>query len=453
MGGLFASLISTTGALRAYDKQLNVTQNNVANSQTPGFVRQRLQLLPRNFSTRQELSGGVAVGELISSRDVYIERNVWSNNHSLGRHAQQALDLGQIEPVFKIAEGTGIPGQLNKFFNAVSSWSVNPNDSIARQVVLDRAGAVARSFNETADALGEAAANADRDIRNVVDKVNDLAGKVLKLNQERRTDRRRLEDPALDAQIYSTLEELSEYVDFNALEQPDGSITLLFGGQTPLVQGNRQTKLKADFSSPEPKIVDEFDQEVTGQLNEGKLKGLIETRTVQLPSYVEGLNRLAETFANRVNEVLSGGLDGNGSPPPQDLFTFDSGVGAAFTLRTNNLAPSELAAAETTAPNGNGNALRLAALQTSQEIDGASFNEFYGQVSARLGRDLNNARQSEGLQKQLVIQARTLREEHTGVSLDEEAARLVETQRAYEANAQLFSVLNSLTDTLIGLMR
>jgi flagellar hook-associated protein FlgK len=39
------------------------------------------------------------------------------------------------------------------------------------------------------------------------------------------------------------------------------------------------------------------------------------------------------------------------------------------------------------------------------------------------------------------------------VSLDEEAARLIEAQRAYQANAQLFSVLNSLTDTLINLLQ
>ncbi|MBL8234262.1 MAG: hypothetical protein JNL98_37545, partial [Bryobacterales bacterium] len=82
-----------------------------------------------------------------------------------------------------------------------------------------------------------------------------------------------------------------------------------------------------------------------------------------------------------------------------------------------------------------------------------SFTEFYGQLGARIGRDLVRVRNGAALQEQLANQARALREQQSGVSLDEEAARLIEAQRAYQANAQLFKVLNELTDTLIGLMR
>ncbi|MDX1980426.1 MAG: flagellar hook-associated protein FlgK [Bryobacteraceae bacterium] len=453
MGGIFGSLISTSGALRAYDKSLSVIQNNVANVHTPGYVRQRLQLLPQNFSTKLELSGGVAAGALLSSRDAYIERAVWRQNSLSGRQSQTSLDLGQIEPVFQIGEGAGIPGSLNQFFNSVSSWSVNPNDPVARQVVLDRASATARSFNSAANALGEAQSNADRDIRDTVDAINDLAGQIRDINAERRTDRRKLEDPALEARVHATLEELSQYVDFNAIEQPDGSFTVLFGGQTPLVQGDRQTELRADFSNPEPAIVDDQGNDVTGQFSEGSLKGLLDTRNEKIPGYLSDLNRLAETFADRVNEVLGGGLDANASSPLVDLFTYDSGPGAAFTLGVTAIAPSELAAADPGAPGGNGNALRLGELANSTEIDDVSFQQFYGRLAAKAGRDLRDARDSAGLQEQLVTQVRELRQENSAVSLDEEAARLVEAQRAYQANAQLFQVLNTLTDTLLGILR
>lgn len=453
MGGIFTSLISTSGALRAYGKDLSVIQNNVANVHTPGFVRQRLQLLPQNFNTKLELSGGLSTGALLSSRDAYIERAVWRQNTLLGRQSQSALDLGQIEPVFQIGEGAGIPGSLNDFFNSVSSWSVNPNDPVARQVVLDRASATARSFNAAANALGEAQSNADRDIRDTVDTINNLAGQIATINSERRTDRRKLEDPALDARIHATLEQLSQYVDFNAIEQKDGSFTVLFGGQRPLVQGDRQNVLSADFSSPSPAIVDENGADLTNQFSEGKLRGLLDTRNDKIPAYLGELNRLAETFADRVNEVLGGGVDANGSSPALDLFTYDSGPGAAFTLATTALTASELAAAEPGASGGNANVLRLGELATSEEIDGVSFQQFYGRLAAKAGRDLRDARDSADLQEQLVTQVRDLRDQTSAVSLDEEAARLVEAQRAYEANAQLFQVLNSLTDTLLGILR
>lgn len=453
MGGLFSSLIATSAALRTYDKSLSVIQNNVTNVNTPGYARQTLQLLPKSFSTKLELSGGVLPGELLSSRDNYIERNVWSQNSQYGRQSQSALDIGQVEPSFQIGEDKGIPGSLNGFFNAVSSWSVNPNDPVARQVVLDRAGNVARTINGVANSLGEAAANAGRDIRDSVDHVNGLASQLAQLNQERRSDRRKLQDPALDARIHSTLEQLSEYVDFNTVEEPDGSYTVFLGGQSPLVQGDKHLELQADFSNPNPAIVDANGNDVTGQINQGKLKGLLDTAIDRLPAYTDELNRLAQTFADNVNGVLAGGLDAGGSKPAQNLFDYDPQVGAAFTLRTNALAPSDLAGASAGAPGGNGNVLALSQLQSATTIDDVSFGQFYGRLAAKVGRDLGDARDSADLQQQLVNQARTLREQTSGVSLDEEAARLVETQRAYQANAQLFQVLNSMTDTIMQILR
>lgn len=453
MGGLFSSLIATSAALRTYDKSLSVIQNNVTNVNTPGFAKQRLQLLPKNFSTKFELSGGVLPGELLSSRDSYIERGVWRQNSQFGRQAQASVDLGQVEPLFQIGGDTGIAGSMNRFFSAVSSWTVNPNDPVARQVVLDRASHLARTVNGVANSLGEAAANADRELREGVDAVNTLTSELAQLNQERRTDRRKLQDPALDARIHSTLEQLSEYVDFNAVEQEDGSFTVFLGGQTPLVQGDRQLELNVDFSNPEPAILDENGTDLTGQINQGKLKGVLETRNERLPYYTEQLNRLAQTFADNVNGVLAGGLDAGGSPPSQNLFDYDTQVGAAFTLKVNPLAPSDLAAASAGAPGGNGNAIALSELQGTDTIDDVTFSEFYGRLASKVGRDLRESKDSADLEEQLVNQMRTLREETSSVSLDEEAARLVETQRAYQANAQLFQVLNSLTDTVMELLR
>jgi len=452
MGSLFGSLIATAGSLRAYDKSLSVIQNNVANADTPGFARQRAQMFPKPFDIRSGLAGGVETRGLTSSRDEYSERNVWRQTSVYGRLSQQTADLEQIEPFFQVTEGAGVPAELNKFFNAVSSLSINPNDPVARQLVLDRAASTARAFNANANALGEATGAADIQMRHLVDRVNALASTIRDINIERRSDRRKLEDPALDAKLHQTLEDLSEVAAFNVVSEADGSVQLLLGGQTPLVIGDRQMKIRADFTMPQPRLLDENDVDVTGQLTDGELMGLTETRNTLIPKYMADLNQLARTFADRVNEVLSQGVDQANVTPQMDLFTYDDTVGAAVTLKTNPLDPSQLAAAESGFPGGNGNVLRLANLSQSQEIDGVTFTEFYGELGSKVGRDLTQARGGMQVQEQLVNQARTLRADRSGVSLDEEAARLVEAQRAYQANAQLFSVLNSLTDTLLGLL-
>jgi flagellar hook-associated protein 1 FlgK len=70
-----------------------------------------------------------------------------------------------------------------------------------------------------------------------------------------------------------------------------------------------------------------------------------------------------------------------------------------------------------------------------------------------VGRDIADARDSQDFQKQLLSQARERRAESSGVSLDQEAVRLIEYQRAYEATARLVSILDQLSQTTIDMIR
>jgi flagellar hook-associated protein 1 len=108
-----------------------------------------------------------------------------------------------------------------------------------------------------------------------------------------------------------------------------------------------------------------------------------------------------------------------------------------------------LAAASVGSAGGNGNALALSALGTSTVLNGFSFTAFYGNLSANVGRDVASATDSQTVQTQLLAQARAQRTSLSGVSLDEEAVRLVEFQRAYQATAKMVTVLDQLSlDTI-----
>jgi flagellar hook-associated protein 1 FlgK len=158
-------------------------------------------------------------------------------------------------------------------------------------------------------------------------------------------------------------------------------------------------------------------------------------------------------FADSVNNLLAGGLDRNGQAPALNLFTYDESIGAAYTLAVTAITPDQIAAASAGAPGSNGNAIALAQLASQPTVNGFSFIEFYGALGARLGRDLNSARENRDVQIQLVTQARTLREQASGVSLDEEAAKVIQYQRSYQAASKLVGVLDELTLTLINLIR
>jgi flagellar hook-associated protein 1 FlgK len=119
----------------------------------------------------------------------------------------------------------------------------------------------------------------------------------------------------------------------------------------------------------------------------------------------------------------------------------------------SSITPYQIAAADTTAFSGNGNALDLAALADAPLMNGLTYTKFYGQLGARVGRALSTARDDQQTQSLLLAQSKTLREELSGVNLDEEAANLIQYQRAYQAAAQMITVLNDLTAEVFTILR
>lgn len=452
MAGFLSSLGATANALRVFEKALAVTQNNIANASTPGFARQSLRLEAIRFAPDLGLPGGVHAAQLESARQSYAEQAVRTRQSIYNRAEQTAAELTRIEGLFDISGEAGIPGALSALFQAFSAWSLAPNDTVARQNVLECARDLASRFRETATALNDASFRTATQLQNTVQSVNSLVARVRELNVLYRQDIRNREDPALDARLHATLEELAERVDFTALREENGSVTILLGGQTPLLLGDRQFKISADTSQPQAAILDANGRDITYQITQGRLSGLLEFRNRTIPGLLGELNRLAAGIADRINATLEAGLDRNGQPGAP-LFAYDSAELAAATLRVTAITPGQLAAATAGAPGGNGNALDLLALAQSAELDGFSFIGFYGTLARRVGTALEGARQDSEQQRQMLLQAQWLRQQASSVSLDEEAMHLIQFQRSYQAAARMIRVIDELLETVLGLLR
>ncbi len=453
MGNLLGSILSTASTLRAFSQGLNVVQNNVANANTPGFVKQTQDYLAKSFDITGGLAGGVSLGPLLNSRNEFAEQSVRKQQSASTAADQRAGDLSQLEPIFDLTSTSGISGTLGKLFDSFSQLSVAPNSNPSRQAVLDRAKEVAQAINQSAGALTNAASSADTQITNTVNSINQLLDRIAKLNIETRSNSTAGTDPSLDANVHSTLEELSQLVDFSATKADDGSTTIQLGGQTTAVIGDHVYKLGTDLSGTQAKILNAQGTDVSGQIGSGKISALLEERNRRIPSYLSELNNLASGLADSVNAGLAGGLDANGNPPTVPLFTYDAINGSAQTLNTNPLGASDVAAASAAAPGGNGNALVLADLGKSKQVSGFTFVEFYGNLAGSVGRDVATAKSDQQTYGSLLTQARSFRSDSSGVSLDEEAANLIQFQKSYQAAAKLISVLDELTTTLIGIIK
>lgn len=477
MGGLLASLNASGSAMNAFGRALEVLQNNVGNVSTPGYVRQSLDLISMRFDPGRGDGGGVRAGDMRTSRSAYAEQAVWRGVGSQGRHETSAQLLGGIEGIFDISGEAGVPGAMNGLFQAFSAWSLTPNDRSARQSVIDSATALAESFRLAATQLEDAARGAELRLANTVASINEIAERLRGYNVELR--RGYLKDAGLDARIHSALEELSGLVDINVIRTSDGSLTVLAGGQVPLVIGDHAYPLELHFSRPEEpppaypdgpataQILNGAGDDVSGSFTSGALAGALAFRNGTIPQLLGDanqageLNTLAKGFAERVNAILAAGVTDAGLPPAAGLFTWDTAndTAAARTLAVDPLmTTAELGPADPGPPFVlNGTVLKLTALEkpldAADMLDGSSFMSYYGRIAARVGRATAQAREDGRGAMQLAAQARTMRDELSGISLDSEAIQITQFQRAYQASAQMIAVLAELSEVAIGIIR
>lgn len=478
MSNLLATLNVSATALNAFSLALETTQNNVANAQTPGYATQTQTLSSLAFNLGDGEIGGVLAGAVTSARDEFAEQNVHTQNALLGAASQNVTSLTQLQNIFPVSGGYSIADALNNLYSSFSGWSESPNDASAQQNVLNQAGAVASAFQNAAQGLSQFTQNTGGQIQRTISDINQLTSQLAADNQE--IQQGNSGDAGLDANIHATLDQLSQYATFTAAKQNDGTYSILLDGQTPLVLGSQQYQLSSqmaqpanlapvnDNAPPHAVILAPDGSDITSQVAGGQLGALVNLRNTVLPgiigdAYQQGsINTLAQQFADRVNSLLTSGNITDG-PPAQGgvpLFSYDTlnSTNAAASLSVNpDISAGQLAAIDPGPPEvSNGLAIDLSNLSNSQnaagQIGGQTYTQYYADIASGVGLQLNTATQQQTARQSALAQAQSMRQQASGVSLDQEAVKLVQFQNAYEANSRFVTVIDTIAQDLMNMV-
>ena len=463
MSDLFSAMRAAGSALEAVQNALDISQNNVSNAQTPGYVRQSAVMKAMPLELNGGLSGGVLSAGPESSRSQFAEAAVRAQQSLHGNSSQLSSSLDPIEQVFSVSANSGISSAFNTLFQAFSAWASNPSDPNGQTTVLNAATGVAAQFQQSATQLSNIRTSTEADVQSTLDNINSLTSTIRDYNVAH--SQSTTPDPALDTSLNSALEQLSQLADIQVVTATNGNVTVLMGGQTPLVIGDTQNKLSLQAASggvnpggtPNISIVDSSGKDVTGDVSGGSLEALLSVRNQVLPGLIGGandsgqLNLLANGMATAVNNILTAA---GGKP----LFSTQGSIvnaAASFSV-TGGFAPGDLVAADPGPPaTSNGTALKLTNLATdpTQGVQGMTFGGYYGSIASAIGYQLSQAQTSSTVQAQSLSQAQSLRQQLSGVSLDTEAMTIMQLQRSYQAASQVISVISNLTDSLIGMVQ
>lgn len=462
----FGALNTASTALWAQQRGLDVTGQNVANVNTPGYSRQRAELqsvggnaVPAIWSVSNQVGQGVDADTVIRIRDAFLEGRAQVEQ---GRSAQLTAEsdaLTQIEQAFREPGTTGIQSMLTDMWSGWSDVVNHPDDLAARSQLLQRTQTVVAGFNTTSASLDKQWDQTHDNLTTLVKDVNASAQSIADLNRaiKRATQAGLPANELADKRDVLVLT-LSEQVGATSSMADDGAVNVMVGG-TSLVGGGSSLELKVGPTPPatgDPQVMT-----TTGGTTVrvgGTAAGQLTALTSTIPDHRKELDDRASQLATALNNAQRAAgpaqppydLDGN---PGGALFE-SSGLGG-ITAKTITLAftdPKKIAAAllpkedEGLPSRDGGNADAIYQLR----LGANSVDAQYRSLVVNLGVKSAVATRNLDIQGVISAQVDSSRESVSGVSLDEEMTNMLSYQHAYSAAARMITAIDETLDVLIN---
>ncbi len=328
MTGIYGVMNLAGNALLTHQKAISVTGNNIANVNTPGYSRQKLML--ENKTPVQSSVGPMGTGvEAVSVERVYdrfLGVQINGENESLGRWEAQKNGFELAEVIFDESGDFGLNNSLGDFWGAWQNLTNDPSGYNERVVLQARSEVMTGTFNRIYSDLQIALEGFDVSIEGAVEEINRLSQQIAEFNQKIVE----VEATGYSANDYRdqrdlALKKLAGLIDINSFEDAAGKVMVSVGTGQTLVESNLSRNLTTQVNGFGFKDIawvqpDGMTVNITGNISNGKLKGWLEARDVDIRGYMRQLDILAEGLMERVNNLhLAGyGLDGSTG---NDFFT------------------------------------------------------------------------------------------------------------------------------------
>jgi flagellar hook-associated protein 1 FlgK len=440
------SLLADTGALQ-------VTNDNIANANTPGYSRQVpifQEAAPANDGSFG-VGNGVVLEGYQSVRDELVSNQIQQETQSQSSANAQLNTLQQIQPTFTTST-EDIGTEMSALFTSLSSLSTNPTSSAERQGVLTAGSDLVAAFNSASSVLTTQQAALNSPVDQDVSQINQLTQQIAALNpQIAELTASGQNGGSLQDQQNQLALQLSALTNVSTIQTANGE-TLTTGNGTPLVVGSQSYALQtATGSDGMQHVLDQNGTDITGALSSGDLGGTIQMRDQTIPGLLSQLDTLASQFGNAFNAAQAKGFDQNGAAGG-NFFTVPATVaGSAGAISMAITDPTKIAASSDGTAGSNGNVANLSAVQTNLLSSGNTPAEGYANLVYQVGSLTSNANAESTATTASLLQLNDQLSSVSGVSIDQEATNLITFQTAYQAAARVVSTVQAMFEVTMAM--
>ena len=450
------------------------TGHNVANVNTEGYSRQRVQLSSQAphvaRGTKIMVGHGADVSRVERVNDEYIGKQLRNAERDLAHAEEKDVVLKQAEDIFNEMNGEGMNRLISRFFNEFRKLSNDPDSEAIRQSVREASQALVNNFHRVRRELIDVRNHIDARIEGNALEANSLADQIKELNLKIKSAEIAGASPndLLDKRD-EALRKLGSFMELTMHKDKDGAYIVDVVGVGPLVAGPTVERFSV-FRSPaddQGKPEGAFDLAtsassrsiVTHQIKGGKMGALLDARDHTLSVMLTRLDDLAYNIAGTVNQIHTQGFTREGFQGV-NLFSpvFQRERAAEFINLSDEVKHSVnniAAAAIPDAPGDNRIAVAISGLQHQKIMSNGTttMDDFFNSIISEVGVTAARNRSTLNQQKDIRQQLAKLKDQISGVSIDEETTNLLQFQHAFDASAKVIQVADDMLKTILEIKR
>jgi flagellar hook-associated protein 1 FlgK len=476
-----ASLEIGKRALIAQRFGLDVTSNNIANANTPGYSRRTATFSENTpYYTQGNFIGtGALVDKLRTYREEFFDREI---RNTTSRHSGYEADrtvLTRLEAILNEPSENGLNEVTNKFLNAFDELAIKPENEAHRENVLGLGQTLVDRFNIAARQIQETRLETQNSLIDRVNTINKLVGEIVDLNKGVSSA---MPLASTDAQTMidkreERIEELSKLVGVTVTPGMEGMVNVYINGIN-VVTGPERTNIELEeqvnSNTNERTLVLLTKDNNGNRLNfvtpdSGEVQVMLKNYNVVLDEFdtsgnfsvASDMNKFVDSFVKKINSLVNKGFgldDKSTTPAGRNFFEPSIGTITAGTISlSDDVRGKPRAIPMSDKPNEPGNS--KIASQIARIADDTTFignqtpTEFYSGMVGRLGILSREAAHGLETTKLVKEQLTNQRETVIGVNLDEEAVNLIKFQQVFEAASRVVNTTNEILSTIVNLGR
>ena len=304
-----------SSGLNASSQLLNTAGKNVANVNTPGYVRER------TYHVTQELGG---VGRATTERviDTFAQDQHRRDVSVLGLSETFASKTNQVDNIFA-NEANSLSGAMSRFFGALQTATDEPTNIAARQLVLGQSESMIGQFATMEKFLDSKQQETNDEITSTINRANELIQNIATLNNQIRTTQfanQNTEPGALKNQLDQSVLELAELTAIHTRDNGDGTTLINLNSGQSLVLEDGSFNLFELTGDPDIErrelTLSTPDESITIPLSEpnvgGRIGGLFKFRDEVLESTRREIGQIALSMTDALNSQNRLGMDLDG---------------------------------------------------------------------------------------------------------------------------------------------